>query len=388
MINIATLAQTFEDGLNAILNEPQLSFKIWATTGERDKPFREGNKVYEYITGNLRVSSTSNSANLLVMGVSGFTLEFALHVQRPRTNANQTHKSFMEIEDGLYKYIADEQYTYINYIISVIDRYFRQAKTITLEDEESGKTYSVGISAGTAVSGDIDLVSKLDNYVPITTYIEFVYAESGINSKDVTITLNGRDLPFNVVKVNRAAEMVREVSGDNLVSKNLTTSTAFAIDSEFPSTTIDTETTGYLLNGSPNTAYFVKVSWGTVLSSTYLMTFNSGYGSAQGVLCAGFGATLVEVTENVELLEFPDNYQVGKFAFSDSNGSILTFTTSIDCTAYICGRAYLMEKGSQNVTVTPSDFEYSEEDDKYYIYLVTDKAVSVSESSNSFSVED
>lgn len=235
MIDLTTISKIFETGLNnalhAVTGNEELSFKIWATAGEMDEPQRNGNVIQEFITGNLRVSSTSNSANLLVMGVSGLTLDFVLPVSRPRTNVQQTESELQKVKAG--------QIQFINGIITIIDNYFQSASTITVIDDISGKTFTVGISAGTAVSGDIDLTSRLGNHVPITTYIEFIYAEDGINAKDIVITISGNKLPFNSVKIDRAGVTERNVYAGQLIAKNITTSTALAIDVEFPAFTRD-----------------------------------------------------------------------------------------------------------------------------------------------------
>ena len=59
MITTQQISEYLENGLNALLDYEGLSFKIWATAGEREKPERTGNAVQQFINGNMRVATSS-----------------------------------------------------------------------------------------------------------------------------------------------------------------------------------------------------------------------------------------------------------------------------------------------------------------------------------------
>ena len=69
MITLEQFADIFQRGLNAVLKKNEIQFKIWSNVGKYQKAIRDGNTVTKYINGNLRVSSSANDANDLVMGV-------------------------------------------------------------------------------------------------------------------------------------------------------------------------------------------------------------------------------------------------------------------------------------------------------------------------------
>lgn len=364
MITLTKLANYFEEGLNKTLNNPEIQFKIWAEAGQHVKSRREGNTVTYFINGNLRTSTSANDANDLVMGVNGLSLEFTVPVQQPRTNATQTAEELAKIKDG--------QYPFVTYVINAINSYFQTAKAITLTDDK-GVEYSVAFQAGTVTPGNVDIASKLGNYLPVPVYIEVYFVEGGVNSKDVKVYFDGKSMPFQAVRHGRSPMTERDVYAGTLVSKNLITSTAFAIDVDFPVTS-DSATqacVNYLISGKPNVAHFVKVQFGSLNEKLYLMTLNTVQTSAQGIAIAGVSASLMEVVENVSALGVPDNYEMDKFTFQNSNATSVSFTAEADCLFYCAGETYSLTAGeSINIPLDQSDYEYDEEDGVYYVYYI------------------
>ena len=364
MITVKHLSNVFENGLNTVLNNPEIQFKIWAEAGQHVKARREGNTVTYFINGTLRTSTSANDANDLVMGVNGLSLEFAVPIQQPRTNAAQTAEELSKIKDG--------QYPFVTYIINAINSYFQRAQAITLTDDK-GVEYSVAFRAGTVTPRNVDLVSQLDNYLPVPVYIEVYFIEGGVNSKDVKVYFDGKSVPFQAVRHGRSPMTERDVYAGTLTSKSLITSTAFAIDVDFPVTS-DPATQAcvdYLINGEPNVAHFVKVQFGSLNEKLYLMTLNTVQTSAQGISIAGVSASLMEVVENVSAIGLPDNYEVDKFTFQNSNATSVSFTAEADCLFYCAGETYSLTAGENiNIPLDQSDYEYDEEDGVYYVYYI------------------
>lgn len=151
MISTEQLSNKFENELNAVLDYENLSFKLWTTAGERVKSIRQGNDVYTFITGDIKVSANTITANRLVMGVNQITIEFDVPVDPPKTTAKQTAEDLDHIKNG--------QYWFVQYIMNVLSNYFKKYQAFMMQDE-NGVEYAVGIVAGVAIPQGIDLDRK------------------------------------------------------------------------------------------------------------------------------------------------------------------------------------------------------------------------------------
>ncbi|AWW06102.1 MAG: hypothetical protein [Caudoviricetes sp.] len=380
MITVKQLAKYFEQGLNKTLNNPEIQFKIWAEAGEYKKPERDGNVITHYILGNLRTSASANDATDLVMGVNGLSLDFKVPIVPPRTNATQTATELQKIKDG--------QYPFLTYITNAFNNYFQKAWADTLYDQ-SGAKYSVGFQAGVALTGNAEIAVQYGQSVDFNVYIEVYFIQDGINSKDVKIYFDGELVPYKALRFGRTPVLEQDIKSTSLVSKSIVTSTAFAIDIDFPANE-DAATNSaikYLLKGEPNVAHFITLEFGEVGKETYLMTLNTAQPSMQGISVPGVSASFIEVSDNVLTVNVPNGYQIGKFNFTSSDIAELTFTVSADCMAYIAGSAKKLAAGTENkIKMDLSAFGYNEANGNYGIYLITDKAVTVTNSSATFTI--
>ena len=59
--------------------------------------------------------------------------------------------------------------------------------------------------------------------------------------------------------------------------------------------------------------------------------------------------------------------------------------TVTETTGFIAGQTQEMN-GAQSITLSPDDFEYDEENDAYYVYLITNGAATVTGASATFTV--
>lgn len=380
MITLTTLANYFEQGLNATLNNPEIKFKIWADAGEYLKPYRDGNTVTNYINANLRTSTSANDANDLVMGVNGLTLEFGIETKAPRTNATQTAEELQKIKDGQYPYIA--------YITSAINKYFQNSQVVSLEDND-GKEFSISWLAGAAITGDVQVRSWIGESIIFTVYIEITFVEGGVSSKSVKAFIDDKPIPIKAIRHGRSPMLERDVYADSLTSKNVATSTAFSIDVEFPANK-DAATqacSDYLFKGKPNVAHFVEIKFGDISEGLYYMTLNTVQTAVQGISIAGVTASLIEVVETSAALNVPESFQVGRFNIANSDEANVTFTPSADCLAYIAGQALKLTGGqAQTVAVELSSMQYNGDKGVYEVYLITDRAVTISAASAQFEV--
>ena len=369
MIKLTQLAEMFENGLNNLYGNPEIKFHIWADAGRFDKPRRKGNTITHYIVGNLRSTSSSNDANLLVMGTNDLSLEFSIPVKRPRTNAAQSEEELQAVQNG--------QYPFLEEIKSVINNYFQEAQSVTIPVGED--IYSVSFSAGVSLSGVVDISPQLGQHVTASVYVQLFFIKGGTISKDVQVTFDGVLVPYQHVDITRANQIERDVYAGKLVSKGISSSSAFSIDLNFPSNADNTtkELMRFVLGGEPNTGHFVNVKWGNIDEKLYLMTADNTTTRAEGVTIAGVSAALIEVTENPHILSLPAAFQMGRFEFNSSGVTQVTFALSEPCKAFIAGNAYDWEAQQYTVELSYNDFIFDEEENKFYVYLITDKKVTI-----------
>lgn len=376
MITLVQLAEIFENGLNGILNDPEIQFKIWATVGKKAKSVRNGNTVISYITGILQTNSSANEANLLVMGVNGLSLEFSVPTKTPRTNAEQKAAELQEIENGQYKFV--------DRIVSAINKYFENAQTFTFIDGEI--EYGISFRAGTCLTGDVGMASQLGKNVTVSVYIECYFLQGGVNSKDVIVSVDGVTIPYQNIKIGRSNRLSNDVYSGDLIVKNISTASALSIDFAMPANSDNTtqQAKEFLLHGDPNVSHFVRLQYGDGNVAQYLMMFDSLITDAQGITFAGITGSLVEMVDNPLFVGVPDYFQVGRFAFSTSDYKNMTFNIT-ECTGYICGQVRDMND-AQAVSLSEQDFVYDEESDQYYIYLITSTAATITNSTATFEV--
>lgn len=370
MISIEQIASYLENGLNEVYGNPNIKFHIWADVGKLDKPTRDGNTVTHFITGNLRVTSSSNDANMLEMGANGLSLEFSIPQKRPRSTVQQTPQELQEIQGG--------QYTFVQEILNVINTYFKNAQSFTLMDGE--EEYSLSFQAGTSTSGVADISSELGKNVTASVYLTLYFIKGGIISNNVNFTIDGMPVPFQSLQFGRSTENGRDVYAGKDISKQIASSSAFSVDLTFPLNVdnITQESLAFLLDGVPNTAHFMGVQYGKDAEKRlYLVSIDNIRTVAQGVTVSGATVALAEVVEHAEALNYPAGYQVGRFSFNDSTAQTITFTLSGECSYYLGGTT---GEGNGQVTVqlSPDDFVYDDTTDKYFVYLVTSTPVSVS----------
>lgn len=384
MISLKQFANKIETGLNAelfsVLGNEEIKFKIWAEAGEYQKPVREGNTIVHEIVGNLRTSASANDANnVLVMGINGLSLDFMIPIYPPRTNAKQTEEQLAKIKDG--------QYPFITLITDVINSYFQEAKADTMTDAQ-GVVFSVGLQAGTALTGSVALAAKYGNSIPFNVFMNVYFIQGGTNSKDVKLSVDGQLMPFQAVRLGRAAVLERDVYAGETASKCFASSTAFSVDADFPSSDNPATVTAlsYLLDGEPNTAHFVNVQWGTGIEKLFFMTYNTIQTSATGIAVAGISASLIEIGGNEEIINLPQGFKTIRFTFDNSQAQTLSFTLSEECQTFIAGVGASKRTGTQTVNLTPLSFEFSEDNETYNVNLVVDKAVTVTNASAPFTI--
>ncbi len=377
MIKLTDIAESIENGLNVLLANSGVSFKVWVDAGDYQKALRTGNTVDYFINANLRSVSSANEGNILVMGANGLMLDFVVPNQIPKTFSTQSPDVLEKIQNG--------QFSFPQHIRDVVDTYFQISKASTADYVEDDISYKYSVDAGRAQTGVTDILPVIGECTAYSVFISVTFLQGGINARDVVLSIDGVQVPLQNVTIARANRLSSDVYAGDIVVKNLTSATALSIDFAFPANADNSTKQAFaaVLEGKPNIAHFVKLALGTEFDGEYLMTFDNMQINAQTILFAGIAGTLIEVVQNMLLLDVPDYMQVGRFALSSSATEELTFIAT--GTAFIAGQVRDLD-GSVTVQLSPSDFAYDEENDTYYVYMISLATMPVSEASATFTV--
>lgn len=378
MITTQQIAEYIENGLNAALQYEGLSFKIWATAGERDKPVRSGNAVNYSIDGNFRVVTSSLTPNILVMGVNAFTLTFDVPVNPPKTSASQTAEDLARVRDG--------QYWFVLYIERIISSYFKLPQELSFTDEEG--TYNATLAAGVAIPEGIDLTAWRGNTVPVDVYIELTIGQNAVMSRSAVIEIDGEPVPFVSFIPERASVVDAAQYSSDESTKTLATASAIVAEVNIP---INTEygssdaVLDYFFGGHNNVVHFLKIALGQK-SDVYLVEISRATVGLENAKIASSTFRLSEAVADADLLDVPDGFQVGYFTMQSSTVTSITITVSEPCLLYVAGQAYEV---SDQITVSliPKYIPYNDDAGEYRLYVITNTAVTVSASGYTFEVE-
>lgn len=378
MITTQQIAEYIENGLNAALQYEGLSFKIWATAGERDKPVRSGNAVNYSIDGNFRVVTSSLTPNILVMGVNAFTLTFDVPVNPPKTSASQTAEDLARVRDG--------QYWFVLYIERIISSYFKLPQELSFTDEEG--TYNATLAAGVAIPEGIDLTAWRGNTVPVDVYIELTIGQNAVMSRSAVVEIDGEPVPFVSFIPERASVVDAAQYSSDESTKTLATASAIVAEVNIP---LNTEygssdaVLDYFFGGHNNVVHFLKIALGQK-SDVYLVEISRATVGLENAKIASSTFRLSEAVADADLLDVPEGFQVGYFTMQSSTVTSITITVSEPCLLYVAGQAYEV---SDQITVPliPKYLPYNDDAGTYRLYVITNTAVTVSASGYTFEVE-
>ena len=380
MITTEQIANYIENGLNELIDYEGVTFKIWATAGERDEPIRTGNSVQYFINGNLTVATSALTPNILVMGVNAFTLTFDVLINPPKTSISQTAEDLERVKEGKYWFLL--------YVESVISSYFQKPKEVSFTDSDG--TYNATISAGVAIPEGIDLTSCRGNTVPVDVYIEVNVGQSVVMSQSATIEIDGEKVPYVSFIPERASVMDAAQYSSEENTTGIATSSALVAEVSIPINTLygsSDSALDYFVGKGNNTVHFLKIGIGDE-TGVYLVEITRATVGLEGAKIASTTFRLSEVVVNTDLIEVPEGFQIGFFALQSSTVTSIAINVSADCLLYVAGKAYEAKAGTPvNVPLIPQDLPYDEENEEYRLYVITSSAVTVTAQGYSFEVE-
>ena len=318
MIDLEQYSQMIQTGLNTLLNSPTLEFIVWSDVGKYKRAKRQVNTVTTAINCLLTRQPgeimTSNGG--LAIANDSLTFYCAVPLQTPRQTASVVPE------------VQNDQYVFVEQIRSILDAYF---STNTVSSfTENGLTYEAGMQYSFAATGDSNMAPMIGEYLMLDVYITISVVQNGINSRNISVELDGERVPFLSASPNRAGDRASDTYSDSGEVENIITTTAFSIDVSQPMTTgkVTSQFIDYLLTGQRNVYHFLKLTIAD-RSQIYPVTFGDISASVEGSLNAGTVMPFIRVRGLSDLLAFPEYFTVARLVLN--NAGTITVNVSAPC---------------------------------------------------------
>lgn len=187
MITIDSIAASIEQGLNASASAYKFKFKIFVDAGKFEKAEKTRTGKVLFINSLLRVGESSI---VPVQGITVATQSAMLEICVPIFNEDQ----------------IDEVSTLFR---TMLDGYFAMYKVQSIDGYTVSSTYSL------ASTGSLEARGNIGQSLTFYVNMEFSYIENGLNSSNCTFKLDGFEIPFVSVHINKNATVnSNATSGD------------------------------------------------------------------------------------------------------------------------------------------------------------------------------
>lgn len=365
MLDTATVAQQLQTGLNALNTLENTEFIVIPDVAKFKRSKRVGNVVTNYIncvlTDSPNANETANGG--LLIAVDQYMLDVYVPLDQIKTTPDEDPQPW---NDGINVYAQT--------VKSIINSYFAINQTGVITKDK--KTYTVGYTY-TASSIDSPMqYPVIGRAVSFNASITALIVQNGLNSMDVTLTVNGKIMPYQSITPNRNVVSVSDVWSNSTSVKNMQTATAIALDVSTPALSETSEAGKWLFAGKPMQVYFVGLTWkdnDEYKTQYWLMQLNSSRWSSESVANVGETYTFVEAPYLPDILDYSDALEVTTYSYT----SIVD--TSVNALASAVYDRIFMLPGGEFVEVakdTTETFPVNESnlfynDGKYYAYLVT-----------------
>lgn len=284
MVELRTLAESIENGLNALstLNSLGIVFKIHSDAGEYKKARKTRTQKQRYTNGLLQIISSSVvPVQHLVVATLSAKLEIEVQLPNPDTDT---------------AIIVEHR--------AVLDEYFKSATLQMLTDKE-GKTYSVSSGYSLASTGSVTNQSPLGTNVTFTVMIDYAMVQNGLNSSEFSITLDGATIQYSSFTIDRTPAMDSAPYSDtNGAAHNEDISTALTFNLQIPATTTENAANSalrdFVLDGDMEKVHTLTVDIAGV-SRSYSVLFASTNISINGIQNAGYTVKFVEAAKLEEI---------------------------------------------------------------------------------------
>lgn len=313
MISLNTLARDLQAKLND--NEAGFTFNIVTDTGELKAPTRNGNTVIAPINGIL--TSTGSDVTNLVDGNGGENQSLLYATQNCTLRVIMSlpdTENDIEIpeENGLDADVIAGYSTRIESLRAVLNSVFQGVINENLTDA-NGKTYSTTTVYQFVASGQREMVSFLGDSFSFYCYITYFFVQNGVNTRDMTFTLDGSVIPYQSVTCYRTPTMDGNVYANtkNGATRNISAQSNFNVSFELPAMVepVTNQIFSYILDGALNRAHLLHFKLNNQ-ERDYLVTFGENSIMGETIKNAGLRLSLVEAPDEYELINFGKNYWI------------------------------------------------------------------------------
>lgn len=185
-----TLDELKENYVDPILQNTEIPFSVFTDTGDFEKSIRDGNSVTEYVNGIFSVNSSSienQGTDKEIVSIST-ELKFIVRVNDD-PNADGSFENVTQFREKLSAAFG-----------AIPPRF-----SVVGEDD---KTYAVVASYTLPAAGTREQRSMLGDSFTYSCQIFFAYLRNAINVGDISVTIDGQDVPFLAIGITRRPSVV------------------------------------------------------------------------------------------------------------------------------------------------------------------------------------
>lgn len=335
MINIAQLAEYFENSLNENVNSGVLAptgimFNIFTDTGKYVKAERENNDITRNINGLYTVSSNEiqNTSGTETGGLTIATISSRIEFLIPcLDDENDIYTTTVDYETGTStkELIQHGNSAYIQSIRNLFSKIC--AKTYQYQQDDNGTSYNITVTYTVAVSGNREQLPETGDCFTFLIYANYSIVENGSNSKEWKLYIDGVLIPYLSMTPRRIPTSESSVFNYGLSTKNIPTSTTLGISIESPML-YDDYFSGilreYLLTGESDIHIIELKAHGNTADKGYLAYIYELDTTASGALNVGATVTFAEAVPLYGTYSIPSAYYVYSVKLTNSTSSSAT----------------------------------------------------------------
>lgn len=346
MITLKQLTDELSNALNAQGN-PGVTFVLHNDTGEYTKSVRDYNDVKDVINGIVTLTSSEVENTNDGLTIASLTTRTELLV--PCRDTEEDIKQIILNSDGTYgeETARTGNVAFLAAVRDWIDEFCAKNGRATLYDTE-GNSFDTSWVYSLVTSGVRQMDSFAGDYFTFVIYADYNLIQGGVNSRSITLTLDGEQISYSSITPRRVPTQEANVyAKGEAIGKSLTSDTVFGLSVILPATgrNMTGKVFDYILNGNRNEAHFLTVNTPHG-NKDYLVQFGQTDATASGVLNVGLTTSFVECVPDYELLKFPVSF----FLYEATAGSTSTLMFDGSNTLYKFGEDNGFASGTNSIS--------------------------------------
>lgn len=339
MIKLTTLAEKLQEKLND--GNYGFEFNIVTDTGKYKKPYRAENTVVDVVNG--RLSINSSDVSTVSTGLAFSTLNCQLKVVLKML---QYDEDFFDDNGELIEY---GNISRVESLRNCLDSKFKENSVDPMSNGD--KEYIVTTVYSFSQTGTRQQDAMLGDCFVFYANIYYTFVEQGINARNVKFYFDGEEIAYQNFTIYRTPTMDGYVNSfnKNKSAKTIASQSTFSVSFQLPALKNNTcdSMRKYILLGELNQAHFLTIDINGE-KQEYLVAFGENTMTGEIVLNVGQTLTLVECSNDYDLLSFPKKYNI----YEVTEDQTITF----EYQSYIfCVDPSKSGFASGNVVVRPGD---------------------------------